>query len=91
MFKGRFKVTHAGVNSVYGGGAIFVSLQGVDPVTSQQWYQVPVQWESQILAVALAAIASNFEVDAEVGTKSVAAEVGSSGEPMIYTFNLIAR
>lgn len=88
---GTFKVVKAGVNSTYGGGAVFVQLQGLQPPIPLHWYQIPVQWESQMLAVALAAISENLNVDAQVGSVGIPGEAGPSSEPMCFTLHLIAR
>lgn len=91
MGNGKFKVVQAGVNSTYGGGAVFVQLQPLNSDSPAQWYQIPVQWESQMLAVALAAISGNLDVNAAVGSVSIAAEAGSSSEPMCYTLHVEPR
>jgi hypothetical protein len=74
-------VDAAGVNTTYGGGAVFVKLQGT-------WYQIGPQFESQMLAVALAAVSSGKKVDASVGNTT--GETGSSGEYMCFTLHMVA-
>jgi hypothetical protein len=91
METGTFIIVKAGVNSTYGGGAVFVELEGIQPPIPLHWYQIPVQWESQMLAVALAAITGNLSVSAQVGSVGIPAEAGPSSEPMCFTLHLALR
>ena len=89
------RVIQAGVNSIYGGGvpptgAVFVKLTDLStpPLHTDKWFEVAPPWDSQALAVALAAITSGLDVDVHVGTVGAPGETGPSGEPWCFTIHL---
>lgn len=101
-YSSRSIVVQAGVNTTWGGapynsqhpegsGAVWVWLRdSATPVRHDRWFEVLPPWDSQILAVALAAISSGKNVMVTVSDSSVSGELGPAGEPLCYTMHLIA-
>lgn len=97
-YSSRSKVVRTGVNTTYGGapfvpggqgsGAVWVWLADTSiPPLHDRWFEILPPWDSQILAVALAAISSSKEVEVYVGDNT---EVGPAGEPVCYAMHLIS-
>ena len=89
-------VLRAGPASEYGGnghGAVFVWLRDTEanPPRHDAYFEIPLPWANQGLAVALAAITSGKRTLTRVGQIGNPSESNSQGDPICYRLLLLAE